>query len=283
MYNTIKKWRVKMKIAAIQLCSALEPELNITKIQSFIEMAKVQEPNLEAVFLPELFYSMSDGTEASPFLVEKGNEHYLAIQNLAVKNNVYLIGGTAATVDPNSEKALNRTSNFDPKGIELENYDKMHLFSVDLSRHKSNTVIDEGIVYQCGNEPKLLQLTSDWKIGLGICFDVRFPELYIHYFSQGANIMTVASAFTVPTGKAHWEILVKARAIENQSYVIAVDQWGNHNSKIKTYGHSMIVSPWGEVIANAGEGEGYILADLQLDEVEKVKSRLDVRPKLTTI
>ena len=283
MYNTIKKWRVKMKIAAIQLCSALEPDKNITKIQNLIEMAKVQEPNLEAVFLPELFYSLNDGTLATAYLVEKDNEHYKAIQNLAIKNNVYLIGGTAATVDPNSEKVLNRTYNFSPLGIELENYDKMHLFSVDLSRHKSNTVIDEGVVFQCGNEPKLLELDKEWKIGLGICFDLRFPELYRHYFSQGANIMTVASAFTVPTGIAHWETLVKARAIENQSYVVAADQWGNHNSKIKTFGHSMIVSPWGEVIANAGEGEGYILADLQLDEIDKVRARLDVRPKLTTI
>lgn len=272
-----------MKIAAIQLCSALEPKTNIQKIQQFIEMAKDQEPKLEAVFLPEVFYSMSDGTKATPYLVEKGNEHYKAIQSLAIENKVYLIGGTAATVDPNGEKVLNRTYNFDPKGVELVSYDKMHLFSVDLSRHKSNTVIDEGIVYQCGNEPKLLELNKDWKVGLGVCFDLRFPELYRHYFSQGANIMTVASAFTIPTGKAHWETLVRARAIENQSYVIAVGQWGNHNSKIKTFGHSMIVSPWGEVIANAGEGEGYILADLEIDQVEKVKNRLDVRPKLTNI
>jgi predicted amidohydrolase len=272
-----------MKIAAIQICSALEPKTNISKIQSLIDLAKVQEPKLEAVFLPEVFYSMSDGSCATPYLVEKGNEHYQAIQNLAIQNNVYLIGGTAATVDPNGEKVLNRAYNFDPQGNELESYDKMHLFSVDLSRHKSNTVIDEGIVYQCGNEPKLLNIESDWKVGLGICFDLRFPELYRHYFSQGANLMTMASAFTVPTGIAHWEVLVRARAIENQSYVVAVGQWGNHNSKIQTFGHSMIVSPWGEVIANAGEGEGYILADLQIEEVEKVRGRLDVRPKLTTI
>ena len=95
--------------------------------------------------------------------------------------------------------------------------------------------------------------------------------------------MTMASAFTVPTGKAHWETLVRARAIENQSYVVAVDQWGEHNAKIKTYGHSMIVNPWGEVIANAGEGEGYILADLDINEVEKVKNRLNVTPKMREI
>ena len=270
-----------MKIAAIQLCSALEPKANLDKIQKFIDEARA-ESAIEAVFLPEVFYSMSDGTEATPYLVEKDNEHYKNIQNIAIKNNVYLIGGTAATVAPNTHKVFNRTYNFAPDGSELTNYDKMHLFSVDLSRHSSKTVIDEGIVYQCGNEPKLLEL-NEWKIGLGICFDLRFPELFRHYFTQGANLMTMASAFTVPTGKAHWETLVRARAIENQSYVVAVDQWGEHNEKIKTYGHTMIVSPWGEIIAKAGEGEGYILAELDINEVEKVKGRLDVRPKLREI
>lgn len=270
-----------MKIAAIQLCSALDPAENIKKIQGFIDQAK-KESDIEAIFLPEVFYSMSDGTQATPYLVEKDNEHYKNIQKLAVDNKVYLIGGTAATVAPDNHKVFNRTYNFAPDGTELTNYDKIHLFSVDLSRHSSKTVIDEGIVYQCGNEPKLLEV-NDWKIGLGICFDLRFPEFYRHYFTQGANLMTVASAFTVPTGRAHWETLVRARAIENQSYVVAVDQWGEHNTKIKTYGHTMIVGPWGEIIADAGEGEGYILADLDLQEVEKVKNRLDVTPKLREI
>lgn len=270
-----------MKIAAIQLCSALDPQINLDKIQDLINQAK-KESDIEAVFLPEVFYSMSDGTEATPYLVEKDNEHYKNIQKLALDNKVYLIGGTAATVDPNSEKVFNRTYNFAPDGSELVNYDKIHLFSVDLSRHKSKTVIDEGIVYQSGNEPKVLEI-NEWKVGLGICFDLRFPELYRHYYTQGANIMTVASAFTVPTGKAHWETLVRARAIENQAYVVAVGQWGEHNEKIKTYGHSLIVSPWGEILADAGEGEGYILAELELSELDRIKNRLDISPKLRTI
>ena len=136
--------------------------------------------------------------------------------------------------------------------IELENYDKMHLFSVDLSRHKSNTVIDEGIVYQCGHEAKLLNLKKDWKIGLGICFDLRFPELYRHYFSQGANIMTVASAFTVPTGKAHWETLVKARAIENQSYVAGVNRSGKDGNDIAYSGDSALIDFMGKKVLEAG-------------------------------
>lgn len=271
-----------MKIANIQLCSVLEPDKNLEKIQAFINQAK-SESEIEAIFLPEVFYSMSDGTKPSPYLVEKDNEHYKAIQNLAITNNLFLIGGTAATKNPNGEKVINRAYNFSPKGEELTSYDKMHLFSVDLTGHEKKLVIDEGRVYQAGNTPKLLDLNQTWKVGLGICFDIRFPELFRHYFSQGANLLTAASAFTVPTGKAHWETLIRARAIENQSYVIASAQWGDHNDKIKTFGHSMIVNPWGEVIANAGEGEGYILADLDITEVEKVRGRLNVYPRENTI
>lgn len=266
-----------MKIALIQLCSALDPERNLNKIQDFITKAKA-ESDIKMVFLPEVFYSVSDGTKPTPYLVEEGNEHYENIRNLAVKNNVYLIGGTAATVNPNGGKVINRTYNFDPKGNPLTQYDKMHLFSVNLSNHSSKTIIDEAMVYASGNTPKLLEI-EDWKIGLGICFDLRFPELYRNYFSNGANLLTVASAFTVPTGRAHWETLVRARAIENQSYVVAANQWGDHNEKIKTYGHSLIVGPWGDILADAGEGEKYIIADLDLSEIEKIRGRLDVYPR----
>jgi predicted amidohydrolase len=270
-----------MKIAVIQLCSVLDYQKNLDKIQTFITQAKENcsrlGEKLDAVFLPEVFYSMSDGTKPTPHLVEEGNEHYQNIAKLASDNGVYLIGGTAATnLDG---KVMNRTYNFDPSGKALLNYDKIHLFTLDLSKHKKKTVVDETVVYSAGNTPSLLEL-GEWKIGLGICFDLRFPELYRHYFSQGANIMTVASAFTVPTGKAHWKTLIRARAIENQSYVIAADQWGVHNDKLSTYGHSLVVDPWGEIIAEAGDGEGYVLADLDQDRLEQIRARLNVKPKL---
>ena len=270
-----------MKVALIQITSTLDPQVNLEKIQQLIDEAK-QEMDVEAVFLPEVFYSMSSGNEATPYLVSKDNEHYKNIQNLAKRNNVYLLGATAATANPDGEKVINRNYNFDPTGIELTHYDKMHLFSVDLSAHESKTVLDEGRVYQCGNEPKLLDI-NEWRIGLGICFDLRFPELYRHYFDQGANLLTVASAFTVPTGKAHWEVLVRARAIENQSYVIAANQWGDHNEKIKTYGHSLIVDPWGVVLADLGEKEGFAVCEILISEVDKVRARLNVKSKFKSI
>lgn len=264
-----------MKIAVVQICSALEPQKNLEKIDFYIKQAK-EQADIEAVFLPEVFYSMSDGTKPSPYLIEEGNEHYQNIKNLAVENSIYLLGGSAAT---NLEgRVINRAYNFDPNGNELGHYDKMHLFAVDLSKTKNKTVIDEATVYTPGSEPKMIDV-GEWNIGLGICFDLRFPELFRHYHESGANLMTVSSAFTVPTGKAHWETLIRARAIENQSYIVAAGQWGEHNDKIKTYGHSMVVDPWGNVVANAGDGEGYIVAELDLSLVDDVRSRMKVKPQ----
>ncbi len=264
-----------MKIALIQICSELNPAPNMEKIQNFINLAKKQD-DIEAVFLPEVFYSMSDGTKATPYLVEEGNEHYKAIQKLAKDNSVYLIGGSAATnLDG---RVINRAWNFDPNGNDMGHYDKMHLFAVDLSKTSNRTVIDEATVYTSGSSPKLINV-GDWQVGLGICFDLRFPELFRYYHEQGANLLTMASAFTVPTGKAHWKTLLRARAIENQSYVVAAGQWGEHNKKIKTYGHSMVIDPWGEVIADLGEGEGYTVVDLDLSKVEEFRARMKVKPK----
>lgn len=266
-----------MKIAMIQICSALEPEKNLKKINQLIKQAKQQEPELDAVFLPEVFYSMSDGDTVTPFLVEEGNEHFLAIKELAVQNKVALLGGTAAT--KLGASVVNRSFNFNAKGELIAQYDKTHLFSINLKQEK--TVLDEAQVYTPGSELTMF----DWggfKIGLSVCFDLRFPELYRRYFSHGVNLFTVASAFTIPTGKAHWLTLLKARAIENQAYVVAVDQWGVHNKKISTWGHSYVIDPWGEVVAECGEGETFALCELDIKKVQKVRQRMDVSQKLFT-
>jgi predicted amidohydrolase len=136
-------------------------------------------------------------------------------------------------------------------------------------------VINEGDVYTAGSESRILEL-GDWKIGLSLCFDLRFPEMFREYTRRGCNLLTISSAFTRPTGKAHWHTLVRARAIENQSYVIACNQVGIHNEKIKTYGQSLIVDPWGEVLADMGEDEGYAVVELSLDRVAAIRQRMTV-------
>jgi predicted amidohydrolase len=151
----------------------------------------------------------------------------------------------------------------------------MNLFSCDLSRHKSQTVIDESKIYTAGTNPLLLDVLG-MKIGISVCFDLRFPELFRLYSSMGANVLSISSAFTVPTGLAHWHTLVRARAIENQCFVVACGQYGEHNDKIKTFGHSLIVDPWGEILVDAGVGEKIVYADLNFERLNEVRSRLDV-------
>lgn len=266
-----------MKIAVLQLQSVLEPEKNLITIRNLLAQAKSE--NVEAAFLPEVFYSMSDGTKPTPYLVDGENEHYQNIARLASDFGLYILGGSAATLVDG--KVMNRCFNFDPKGELIAFYDKINLFSCDLSKHKSNTIIDEARVYTAGNTPKLMQL-GDFTIGLSVCFDLRFPELFRSYSFQGANVLSISAAFTVPTGRAHWHTLLRARAIENQCYVIAPGQWGKHNEKLSTFGHSLIIDPWGEILADAGEGEKIITAELDLKRIQGVRERLNVLrdPKL---
>lgn len=266
-----------MKIGVIQLQSVLSPETNLLTIRKFLNEA-IKE-GATAVFLPEVFYSMSDGTKPTPYLIEDKNEHYEAIRNLAMNSGLYILGGSAATNVNGS--IMNRSYNFDPAGVEITTYDKMNLFAVDLSKHPSQTVVDEARVYTAGKTPKMITING-FQIGLSICFDLRFPELFRSYSFQGANVLSISSAFTVPTGKAHWHTLLKARAIENQCYVVASAQWGQHNEKLSTYGHSLVIDPWGEILVDAEEGEKIVFAEMSLEKIESVRARLNVlrNPKL---
>lgn len=263
---------VFLKVAIIQMTSVLDYKINLDKINYYINIAKNEE-KIEYFFLPEVFYSMSNGLEATPHLVEKDNEHYNNIKSLATKNKVHIIAGTASTkVDG---KIVNRTYSFDPEGNPYPSYDKIHLFSI----HSEKIKINESDIYTSGNKVISFDLDQNWKLGLSTCFDIRFSELYREHFKNEVNVFTCASAFTIPTGKAHWETLLRARAIENQSYMIAANQVGIHNERIKTYGHSMIIDPWGKVLANAYDKEGYIWADLDYIHLEKIRSRIDMSSK----
>lgn len=256
-----------MKIGLIQLSSVLDPQENLRKLRSFLSEAKRE--NLKAVFLPEVFYSMPVGMDKPSALVKKGNEHYQNIQTLAKEFQIALLGGSVCYEGDKGE-VLNRSLNFDAEGNDLGHYDKIHLFRCNLPEKK----VDEGELFTEGSKPQLIAL-DQLKIGLSICFDLRFPRLYQDYKEAGANLLSISSAFTVPTGKAgHWSILVKARAIENQCYVVACNQWGPNNEKTETWGHSMIVDPWGDVLADAGEGEKLVFAELDLEKVELIRKRV---------
>lgn len=258
-----------MKIAIVQMTSVLDYKTNLQKIENFLN--EIKGKGVQAVFLPECFYSMSNGKGATPHLVDENNDHYKNIQNLAKQFNVALIGGTAATRF--GGKVVNRAFNFDSEGVDLGFYDKVHLFSCDITKNGKRKKIDEGDVYTSGTVDKLLEF-QDILIGLGVCFDLRYSEMALRYRKMGAHLLTFSSAFTVPTGKAHWHTLVRARAIESQCYVVASAQWGENNEIIQTYGHSLIVDPWGEVLVDLKDGEGISLCDIDLERISEVRSQV---------
>lgn len=251
-----------MKVAVIQLTSVLDYKENLKVLRAFFKEAS--ENGAEAVFMPEVFYSMSDGLTPTPYLVEPGNEHYKNIQNLSIEFKIAQIGGSAATLL--NGKVVNRAYNFDKAGNDLGHYDKINLFACDLPDKK----ISEAKNYTAGNEYKLIEFNSI-KVGLGICFDVRFSEMAHQYRMKGASILTFPAAFTVPTGKAHWHTLLRARAIENQCYVIASAQYGFHNERMQTYGHSLVVDPWGEVLLDLQDGVKIGYAQLDFDKIEYIR------------
>lgn len=264
------------KIALLQMNSHYEASKNLEAVETAAK--KSIEEGAEALFLPECFYSMSDGLAATEYLVEgdlqkrKEDEHYQAIQRIS-QLGIALIGGSAATRD--RDNVVNRTYNFSKDGEDLGHYDKINLFSCDIQKENQRKAIDESDIYTPGTEPQLIEWEGI-KIGLGICFDLRYPEMARSYVEQGAKILTFSSAFTVPTGRAHWHTLVRARAIENQCFVVACAQVGKHNERIITYGHSLVVDPWGEIILDAKDEEGLFFVELNLERIDEVRKSVKV-------
>ena len=261
-----------MRIAIFQLTSQLGPGHNMPKIEKAAR--EVKREGAEALFLPECFYSMSDGVTPTPHLVCENGQAFEKIQNIALENQIYLLGGSVA-YDLDGV-VVNRALNFNPRGELISFYDKRHLFACDFLRNGKRKKIDEGNLYQRG-EKLLVDHIDGLKVGYGICFDLRFPVQSSQLREKGANLLTYASAFTIPTGKAHWHILLRARAIENQCFVVAAAQWGRHNSRLQSFGHSLVVNPWGEILCDLGEGEKWELVDLDLNHVCEVRRQIKLK------
>lgn len=260
-----------LKVAVIQISSQLDYRENLNKIKAYLKEAS--ENGAKAVFLPECFYTLSDGKNPSPYLVERDNEHFLNIQNLAKEFGVYLIGGSVA--HKVEEGIKNRVYNFNPMGEVIGEYDKINLFSCDILKDGQRKKINEADIFSPGEKPLIIDVEG-FKVGIAVCFDLRFPNLLLNYYREKVDILTFASAFTVPTGKAHWHTLLRARAIEGQCYVIAAGQCGQNNPNIRTFGHSLIVGPWGEICDDAGEDEGIIYSTLEKSQINETRSRIHV-------
>jgi deaminated glutathione amidase len=260
---------VKTRVAAIQMVSAAEVAANLEAAGRLIAAAAGEGARLVA--LPENFYLIgrheSDKVKARERDGSGPIQDFLA--DAARRHRVWLVGGTAPIETRDESRILSASLLFDDSGRRIARYDKVHLFRFDGGAGER---YDEARTLEAGSPGALAVASPFGRLALSVCYDVRFPELYR---SLGEfDVMFVPSAFTVPTGRAHWEVLLRARAVENQAYVVAPAQGGLHDSGRRTYGHTMIVDPWGEVLAVRPEGEGVVLAEIDAGRIREVRAAL---------
>ena len=257
------------KAAMIQLRSGLAPAANIDAAARLIGEAKragadyVQTPemtNLLAAKRDQLFATI---------VAEEADASLAALRELARKHALYLHAGSLA-IKLTDERAANRGFLIDPRGEIIARYDKIHMFDVDLANGESYR---ESNNYRAGEIAVVADLP--WgRLGITICYDLRFPALYRALAEAGATFLAIPSAFTQQTGEAHWHVLTRARAIENGCFVFAAAQGGKHENGRTTFGHSVIVDPWGRILAEGGSEPGVIMAEIDPAEVSKARSRI---------
>src|SRR5690625_51219 len=265
-YNGTKK--KTFKVAALQMVSGTDVDTNLRQADEL--MARAAGQGAELVCLPEMFCFLGQDDAAKVQIAEpfgKGRvQDYL--QQAAQKYHMYVVGGSIPLVSPEPERVFNTSLVYSPEGECIARYDKIHLFSIDQGRVQ----FDEAQTVYPGNAEPVVFDSPFGPIGLSICYDLRFPELYRQ---MGAvNLLLAPSAFTFKTGQAHWELLLKARAVENQTYVLGPAQGGLHQNGRRTWGHSMCVDAWGQVMDVLPNEAGLVCCELSMDHLSRVRERL---------
>ncbi len=262
-----------MKIAALQMVSGPDVAANLAVAWRLAREAA--RGGAQLVALPEYFCHLGSGERAKLAIAEVPGDgpvqHMLSA--VARELGVWVIGGTLPMRSADPDRVRNANCVYAPDGSLAARYDKIHLFRYDNGRE----AYDEGRVIEAGAAPCSVQ-AGDLKVGLSVCYDLRFPELYraLAFADplRPCDLLSVPSAFTHTTGSAHWHTLLRARAIENQCYVIAPAQGGTHANGRRTYGHSLVVDPWGEVVGELAEGEGVVLAEVDAQRLASVRQQL---------
>lgn len=259
-----------MKVAAIQMRSGLDPEANFDALVPLLTAAAAQ--GVDYVLTPEVTLIFPENRDqlrsvAAPF---EGHPQLAKVGALARRLGMHVhIGSLPVPLEDG--RFANRSVLFGPDGAQLASYDKIHLFDADIA---GLNAYRESATYRGGQEAVTAPL-DPFTLGFSICYDMRFPRLYNTLANAGANLIAVPAAFTVPTGQAHWHVLLRARAIETGSYVIAAAQGGNHPNGRSTYGHSLIVDPWGKVIAELDHDEpGVLVAEIDPQAVAEARQRI---------
>lgn len=253
------------KIAIVQLQTSCQLKDNLVKIEKFIRAAAQEGAKLIA--FPEVMNIID--SHMPSYSESYGGETFRLLSRLAKTLGVYIHGGSWSETIPASKKHYNTSYLFDDKGIVVGKYRKIHTFDIT---DPSGQIYRESDTVTSGQEVVVVE-TPLGKLGFAICYDLRFPELHRLLALKGAEIIFNPSDFNLMTGKDHWEVLLRARAIENGVYMIAADQYGQ-NAKMLAYGNSLVVNPWGTVIARAGDGEQILYADIDLDGLAEIRNRM---------
>lgn len=264
----------KLKVAAVQMTSGKDKNKNLKQAERLIK--KATSKKVDFIVLPEVFNFRGSLNEASKASETIPGYSTNLILKLAKRFQVWILIGSlmektrGQDSGVRGQKPFNTSVLINPRGKVVAKYRKMHLFDIKL---KGKEIL-ESKRNQPGKTPKIVSINKA-KVGLSICYDLRFPELYRYYSKKGAEIICIPSSFTKPTGEAHWHTLVKARAIENLAYVIAPNQAGVGSQGVKTYGHSLIADPWGKILAEGpANGEAVIFADIDLNYLNKLRKSL---------
>lgn len=272
-----------MKVAAIQMVSGVDLEANLHSAQQWLRLAAQQ--GAELAVLPEYFCLMGrrDTDKLAIGEVFGAGDIQTFLADTARELGLWLVAGTmplaplaplAANAPDEPARVYNSSLVYSPNGDCVARYDKIHLFRFQQGTES----YDESRVLHAGQQPVQFELPSRdghaWRIGLSICYDLRFPELYRAHAAAGADLLLVPSAFTHTTGAHHWEVLLRARAVENLAYVAAAAQGGLHENGRRTWGHSMLVDAWGAVLAQREQGAGVVLADLDIERLRTLRGQL---------
>jgi len=261
--------------AAVQMTSVSDVDKNLAQAEDLIQLAVNR--GAELVCLPENFSFLGDETEKTRLSTEIAEKSEKFLIKIAQRYQILLLGGgfpvPVVTPDNSSPiKMYNTALLIGREGEELARYRKMHLFDVNLP--DGNTYQESATVLAGTESPPVYVSEKYGNLGLSVCYDVRFPELYRHLSQNGANVLFVPAAFTAFTGKDHWQVLLQARAIENTCYVIAPAQVGMHTPRRQSHGHAMIVDPWGIVLADAGDRIGVAIAEIQPSRLDQIRRQM---------
>jgi len=263
-----------MKIAALQMVSSTTCQANLARAHALL--AEAAAAGAELAVLPEYFSAMGWRDADKLALAETGEggavQSFLA--DAAREFGLWIVGGTLPMASPEPGHVFNSSLVFSPAGQCVARYDKIHLFRFDqgAEHYDERRVITPGSELVCFDIPS--RDGHRWRVGLSVCYDLRFPELYRALVAQGAELLLVPAAFTHTTGMAHWEVLLRARAIENLAWVFASAQGGRHENGRSTWGQSLVADPWGTVIAQRASGEGVVLADADAARVSDARAQL---------